>query len=692
MMKCTRIASLVCAALLAGVTAHAAPVAAPLQAPAWVRPSPEERVLGNGLRVVVFEDHRLPIVQVQLRVAAGAASEPADRPGVASLTGQLLRGGTSSRSPAQFSADLEALGAAFGVSVLRDMALVNSGLRRSDLDAGLELVADAVTSPIFEDESFQIARRQAASQLGQQMQSLAGIAEERVQESAFGSHPYGRPLLGSIDALLQMGVPDVQRFHRERWRPDRAVLELAGDVTPAAAFQAAERWFGRWGGRTTADRDMAVQPGIPVRIVDVPDAPYSEVRVAVVGPGRRSADRVLWSLAPALLEVSSLPAGARAELITHLDASLLVLSQPARTDSAAIVAQRLREAITAAAGATASPAWAARRDREAAAAPLALETLGAQLTQWAIDDAAGLPADAESRRIEALRSADPAPLQRLLRGPVSVLVVGPAAQLQATLARFGAVDVQPLARVLTAAPADTLPAPTAEQSRLGRAAVTAAITAHGGLRALQAVTTMLIDGEMVLGPEGRELQSQFSSVRAPGRFIYMTKLFEFETRQVLDRGSAWALSIADTASIAELDSTAVEHLEMSREGDLVSVLLAASQPGARPALRGREVIEGQEADLVDVQTSRGAVRLAIDVRTRRVLAVDGGLSRQQFLERRRMRDYKLVRGVLLPHDEERFIEGQPVSRIRSKQIRLNAPVDENLFVRPEVRGGRIIGR
>lgn len=686
------VVSLLLAHLAMVSVASAAPVAAPLPTPTWVRPAPQERVLANGLRVVVFEDHRLPLVQVQLRVAAGTRSEPADRPGVASLAGQLLRGGTSSRSASQYAADLEALGVVFGVSVLRDMALVNAGLRSADLDAGLELVADAVTSPIFEEESFQFARRQAAGQLGQQMQSLSGIAEERIQESAFGKHSYARPVLGSLDALLQMGVQDVQRFHRERWRPDRAVLAVAGDVTAARVFQAAEQWFSRWGGRTATDRDEPPSAPVPVRIVDVAEAPFTEVRVAVAGPGRRSPDYPIWSLAPALLESSTLPAGARATLVTHLDASLLVLAQPARTDSAAVVAMRLRDALTSASAATGSPAWAARRTREANAAPLALETLGARLTQWAIDDAAGRSPDAARRSSEALRSADPAPLQRALRSPVSLLAVGPAERLRASFAAFGEIDVQPLARTLTTAPVDTLPAASVEQARLGRAAVTAAIAAHGGLKAMQSVRTMLADGDMTLGAEGRELTSQFSSVRAPGRFVYMTKLFEFETRQVLDKGIGWALTISDTASLVELDSVAVAQLSASRESDLVSVLLAANEPSARPALRGREQIDGRDADHVDLQTSRGTIRLVLDTRSRQVLAIDGALSRQVFLERRRLRDLKRVSGLLLPHDEERIVEGQRLSRIRARRIAVDAPVDENLFVRPLVRGGQVIGR
>ncbi len=687
-----------CALLPALLLAGAAPAARAaveveaLPAPAWMPQAPVEHTLANGLRVVVFPDPRIGIVQAQLRVPAGTRFEPEERPGVATLTGQMLRGGTSSRSPRQYTNDLEALGAVFGVSVLRDVALVSVGFRAGDLDAGLELMADAVISPIFEEEAFGLARRQTASQLGQQMQSLAGIAEERIQEAAFGAHPYGRPALGSLDALLQTTPTDLQRFHRDRWRPDRAVLALAGDLDPARAIAAAEQWFAHWGGRTAENRAAAPVARSFTRVVDVASAPFTEVRVAVMGPGRRSAEHAVWSLAPARLETAGLPAGARASVISHLDASLLVVSQPARTDSAAAVAARLSAAIEAAAGAAATPAWEARRVREAQAAPLALETLGARLTQWLVDDAAGLGSDAPRQAAAAVRGGDTAPLARALRGPRTVLAVGPASVLAGALERFGDVDVQPLARTLTQAPADTLPEPTADELRLGRAALTAAVTAHGGLKALRAVRTQLAEGEITLEAGGREVTGQFSSVRAPGRFVYMTKLYNLETRQVLDHGAGWALSVADSAELTELDSTAVAHLAVSRESDLVGVLLAASEPSARPALRGSEQMEGQMVEWVDVRTPQGPLRLALDAKTRRVAAIDGALSRQEWLERRRLRELQRVGGLLLPHDEERIIEGRSLSRIRIRRLAVNAPVDEGLFVRPMIRRGQIISR
>ena len=91
------------AALLAALSAGPAGVFA-AERPAFRTPVPVFRTLPNGLRVAVFQDHRLPLVQMRLLLSAGVAQEAAETPGVASVTAQLLRAGTSSRTAGAFAA------------------------------------------------------------------------------------------------------------------------------------------------------------------------------------------------------------------------------------------------------------------------------------------------------------------------------------------------------------------------------------------------------------------------------------------------------------------------------------------------------------------------------------------------------------------------------------------------------------
>jgi len=89
--------------------------------------TPVTRTLPNGLRVVVFPRPGLRVVQIQLQVAAGLRDEPASQAGLAYLTAQILRLGTTSRSADDFQTELDTLGATLAVSVTRDAAQIAAG-------------------------------------------------------------------------------------------------------------------------------------------------------------------------------------------------------------------------------------------------------------------------------------------------------------------------------------------------------------------------------------------------------------------------------------------------------------------------------------------------------------------------------------------------------------------------------------
>ena len=159
-------------------------------------PVPVERTLANGLRVAVFPDHRLPLVQMQLIIPAGAAQEPAGTPGVATAVAQLLRAGTSSRTAEVLAADVDRMGGTLGASATRDVSTVSATFLAADLDAGLELLADAVVNSVFPQQELDRYRRQLAGYLAQAQQNPALLADARLWEAAFGSHPYARFPLG----------------------------------------------------------------------------------------------------------------------------------------------------------------------------------------------------------------------------------------------------------------------------------------------------------------------------------------------------------------------------------------------------------------------------------------------------------------------------------------------------------------
>src|SRR5262249_1922927 len=187
-------------------------------------PEPIVRQLGNGLTVAVFEDGRLPLVQMQLLVPAGAAQEPDGEAGVASLTVQMLSLGTASRTPEAFAAAVDALGGSVGGTASREYATVNGAFLSGDFEAGLELLADAAVHPVFPEDQLAAAKDQAASALVRARQNPATLADEHLWALAFPGQPYGRSPAGALRTLASRGGARVPTFHRATHRPQHAGL------------------------------------------------------------------------------------------------------------------------------------------------------------------------------------------------------------------------------------------------------------------------------------------------------------------------------------------------------------------------------------------------------------------------------------------------------------------------------------
>ena len=209
---------------------------------------------------------------------------------------------------------------------------------------------------------------------------------------------------------------------------------------------------------------------------------------------------------------------------------------------------------------------------------------------------------------------------------------------------------------------------------------------------LNAAKVLVNEGEMMLYAGQQEFSGQFSNVlQDPDRLSFATRILQFESRQVLVADSAWTLAQSDTAALMPVDSAGVATLKASLHGDLVHLLRAAHAPGSRAARRGVEAIRGRNCDLVDFVAPGGTRwRFAIDVVTHRVLAIDGALGNDlKWHQRRLYSEFKPVSGLILPTVEERFAEGERVSRFTTTRASVNQEIDQALFRKPKVIRGML---
>ena len=185
--------------LLAGLLLLAAPTAL-AQTPKATPPPPapakdvrfppfEQKTLGNGLRVVVVEQHEQPLVSVQMVLKAGKVFDPAEKAGLAGATAELLTKGTATRSAQQIAEAIDFVGGNLGASTGIESGFANAAVTSDQLDLGFELLSDIVLHPTFPDEEIERWRRQALSGLQIQQQDAGYLADQALQRVLFGSHP-----------------------------------------------------------------------------------------------------------------------------------------------------------------------------------------------------------------------------------------------------------------------------------------------------------------------------------------------------------------------------------------------------------------------------------------------------------------------------------------------------------------------
>lgn len=242
------------------------------------------------LRVAAAPIPGLRSVVALFAVEAGQWSEPTGRPGVARLVAQSLLRGTATRDAAAWAAALDDLGAVARMDVGSHMAILSGQCLAADLSPYLRLAAEAVLHPAFASSELDMIRRQTAAALEEESRDTRGVADRVWRELAYPQrHPFRSRPLGDAAVVASAGVDELRAFHEREILGRGGVLVLAGGISAADAFSAAEDAFGTWpAGASAGPRAV---PGASIAAVQrraevVPDKTQSDVVLGWLGLSR----------------------------------------------------------------------------------------------------------------------------------------------------------------------------------------------------------------------------------------------------------------------------------------------------------------------------------------------------------------------------------------------------------------------
>jgi zinc protease len=265
---------------------------APLAPRPFILPTPFETVLPNGLKVVVIEDKRLPLVNFQLAFPSGEVFEPKNSLGITSMVTGLLKEGTKTRSSKQIAQEIENIGGSIFASASDDNTSVSaSALSKYSSDI-LKLMADVTLNPSFPENEIKLAKDNTLQGLDAQRAEPGFLANEAKSKILWGDHPYGT-VSPTKETISSINREKIAAYHKQIMIPNNAVLVIVGSVDKVKITAEVKALFGSW---KKGENFAANFPAPPTRtektltIIDRPGSSQSTITMGNLAIKRNDPD------------------------------------------------------------------------------------------------------------------------------------------------------------------------------------------------------------------------------------------------------------------------------------------------------------------------------------------------------------------------------------------------------------------
>lgn len=205
-----------------------------------------EQTLPNGLKVIVKEDRRAPVIVQQIWYRAGSMDEKTGVTGVAHVLEHMMFKGTKAVPVGEFSRRIAAAGGRENAFTSYDYTAYFQQLHKSQLELAMKLEADRMHNLNLTDDEFAKEIRVVMEERRWRTDDDAhALLDERMMATAYQEHPYRNPIVGWMNDLKNMTADDARTWYRTWYAPNNATLVIAGDVEAKRVFALAKKYYGR---------------------------------------------------------------------------------------------------------------------------------------------------------------------------------------------------------------------------------------------------------------------------------------------------------------------------------------------------------------------------------------------------------------------------------------------------------------
>ena len=666
-------------------------------------PVPDRFELANGMIVYLLEDHELPIIDISVQIRTGSIYEPAEKVGLASITGAVMRtGGTTSKTGDELDEILENLAASVETGIGDDSGSASVSVLKEDLDTGLSILADILMNPAFREDKIELEKVQHRSGIARRNDNPGGITRREFGKLIYGADsPYARTT--EYDTINSITRDDLVVFYQKFFRPNNIILGVLGDFNSEDMLAKIQEAFKGW---EPAEIDLPEKPQIPetyekkIALVNKEDVNQTNIRMGHIGWLRKNEDypslvvmcqilgigfssrlissiRVEKGLAYSVGNnygagydvpgVFLIACGTKSEATVTAIEAILVEVEKMRAEE--VSDEELKQAI----------------DGFMNSSVFDYDTKGEILSRALRYEYYDYPQDFVEQLMAGIREVTKADVKRVAAEYLhpdnfTLIAVGKASDFDKPLDTFGDVTEVDI----TIPPPSPEPAPEAGEGDVAKAKaiLNNVVEAYGGLDNLKGVKNIVSKGKLIANTPGGMMEFDVEAtvvLPTQARFDMKMPAIGMQMSQIYDGQSAW---IEMPQGVQPLPPAYVDEGKRNIFRDNIQLLTYISGEEGSVQYLGAEDVKGKMADVILVSdTPADTLKLFIDQETKHIikkeyqaLTEQGPAEREEFLD-----DYREVSGVMIDFHTVLIDNGEKSSEITLSEVMLNTEVDESLF-------------
>ena len=672
-------------------------------------PVPEKRMLSNGMKLYLLEDHELPLFNISGLIKTGNIYDPADKVGLSSIFATVMRtGGTVSREPDALNEELESMAASVEVGMSREYGTINLSTLAEDVEKGLEIFADVLRNPAFREDKLELRKQQSVERIRRRNDDPIQLAWRNFSALLYGTdHPFG--WYTEIEGIESITVDDLKAFHAKYYYPDNMMLAITGDFETETLIAQLEKVFTGWEPADIAFPDVPTVDPTPKPSVNYifKDLPQSVMLIGHFGIKRTPdfpdffALRVMNDILGEGGFTSRLMREVREKHgLAYMVGSIMQTSyytnpgewfaySQTRTEKTAEAISLIVDVVKGLRD-TPVPAAELQRTKDSLINSFVFgfeSSSQIAFQQMMLDYRGYAPGFLETYtdNIATVTAEDVQAVAQKYLHPdaLTIVTVGNKANFDRALDEFGKVNEIEIEQPAPPPPAEPMPEASEDDMVKAKEVIAMAVDAHGGLEKLQAVKNIVVEGRTAanspMGP--MNLDVKIYQVY-PNKLRQDIKMPQGEMSVAFDGTSGFAMTPMGPQPLPP-EMTASLKDGIFREP--VWLLVNLMQDGSVQYTGTEEVMGKPTAIVLVKQPSGEMLKVFISEETHYIVKMEFRETEQGVTLNKEslMDDYRDVDGVKIPYHLVQNVEGEQFTETHISSVTINAELEESLFQEPK---------